>query len=207
MHVKHIGSVRASDEQILVVPRERLLPESLHGFTTDGAAAYLHRVRVYATFRGRGEVEQDPSMKQIIPYLIVRHEGRLFLFQRSATGGEVRLHRKYSIGLGGHINLADVQEAADFVDAGLRRELDEELVIEGGWRARLVGVLNDDTNAVGRVHFGLVHVIEVDSPRIAVRESATLSGRLTVLADVRRLYDRMETWSQLILDAADPAKI
>lgn len=195
------------NEPILVVPRARLLPEPVRGFTTEGLAAYLERVRDHGVFRRRGEMEQDPSMKQIIPYLIVRHEQQIFLFQRTAAGSEARLHGKYSIGVGGHINRGDVEGAADLVAAGLRRELEEELILEGSWRARLVGVLNDDTNAVGQVHFGLVHVVDVDSARIMVRESDTLSGRLAGLEELRQLYDSMETWSQLILDAADPTRL
>lgn len=197
----------APDEQILVVPRERLLPEPVHGFTTKEVADFLTRVRTHGTFRPRGQLEQDPSMKQIIPYLIVRHGERVFLFQRTISGGEERLHGKYSIGVGGHINRGDVEGADDLVAAGLRRELDEELIVNGSWRARLVGVLNDDTNPVGQVHFGLVHVVDVDSPRILVRESDTLSGRLAGAQEIRQLYDRMETWSQLILDAADPVDL
>ena len=195
------------DEDILVVPRAALLSGAVHGFTTQGAADYVVRVRDRATFRRRGDMEHDPSMKQIIPYLIIRHRGRLFLFQRSAAGGEARLHGKFSIGVGGHINRSDVEGAADVLDAGLRRELDEELVIDAPWRARLVGVLNDDTNPVGQVHFGLVHVVDVESPAITVRESDTLSGRLTDPREVRALYERMETWSQLILDAGDPMRL
>lgn len=195
------------DEDILVVPRAALLPRSVHGFTTDGAGAYLDRIRRHAVFRRRGDVEQDPSLKQIIPYLVVRHAGRLFLFQRTASGGEARLHGKVSIGVGGHVNRSDVEGADDVVDAGLRRELAEELVIDSPWRARLVGVLNDDSNPVGQVHFGLVHVVEVERPAIAVRESDTLTGRLADPAEARALYERMETWSQLILDAADPMRL
>ncbi|HEU5297903.1 MAG TPA: phosphoesterase [bacterium] len=195
------------NEEILVVPRAALLPRSVHGFTTEGAGEYLTRIRDHAIFRRRGDVEQDPSLKQIIPYLVVRHRDRLFLFQRTASGGEARLHGKVSIGVGGHVNRSDVEGADDVVEAGLRRELAEELVIGAAWRARLVGVLNDDTNPVGRVHFGLVHVVEVGSPSIAVRESDTLTGRLTDPAEARTLYERMETWSQLILDAADPMRL
>lgn len=195
------------DEPILVVPRARLLPEPVHGFTTDGLAAYLERVRDHGVFRRRGEMEQDPSMKQIIPYLIVRHRDRLFLFQRSTAGDEARLHGKYSIGVGGHINRGDVEGAEDPVAAGLRRELEEELVVGGPRRVRPVGVLNDDTNPVGQVHFGLVHVVEVDTPAIRVREADALSGRLVDPAEVRGLYERMETWSQLILDAGDPMQL
>jgi predicted NUDIX family phosphoesterase len=196
------------EEQILVVPRARLFAGSaVYGFTTADAAAYRDRARTYGEFRRRAEMETDPSMKQIIPYMIVRHGSQLFLFQRTTAGGEPRLHGKFSIGVGGHINRLDVGGASDPVDAGLRRELEEELCIGGAWRARLVGVLNDDTNAVGQVHFGLVHIVEVGSPEISIRESETLTGRLTDAAEVRGLYDGMETWSQLILAAADPATL
>ncbi len=197
----------SADEEILVVPRERLMLEPIHGFTPAGAADYLARVRRYAAFKPRARVEDDPSVKQIIPYLIVRYEDRLFLFQRSAAGAEARLRGLFSVGVGGHINRSDVVGAEDLVAAGLRRELEEELVIGSAWRARLVGVLNDDSNAVGQVHFGLVHVVEVDSPDVAVRESGALTGRMASLEDVMAVRDRMETWSRLILGAADPTTL
>lgn len=190
-----------------MVPRAVLLPAPVHGFSTDDPNGFLARVRAHAVFALRRDVEDDPSLKQIIPYMIVRHEQRLFLFQRSAAGGEARLHGKYSIGVGGHINKSDVAGAADVIGAGLKRELEEELIVRGGWQARLVGVLNDDSNPVGSVHFGLVHVVDVETPDIAVRESEVLSGRLADPAEVRTLRGRMETWSQLILDAADPIEL
>jgi len=193
-----------TDEHILVVQRERLLREAIDGFVRDDATTFLTAVHAHGIFRPRSAVERDGSVKQIIPYLIVRWRDQVFLFQRSAAGGEPRLHGLFSIGVGGHINRNDVVGAHDLVAAGLRRELEEELVIGGAWRARLVGVLNDDSNAVGRVHFGLVHVVEVDSPDVTVREPQALSGRLAALEDVLAVRDRMETWSRLILDAADP---
>ncbi len=192
-------------EDVLIVPRADLFrPGAVHGFMADRAEAFLDVIAHHSAFRPRAVVENDPSLKQIIPYLMVRCRDQLFLFQRSGAGGEARLHGKYSIGVGGHINRSDVDGAADIVVEGLRRELDEELVLEGPWSARLVGVLNDDSNAVGQVHFGLVHVVEVDHPTVKVRESKTLTGRLAESEEVRGLRDRMETWSQLILDAVDP---
>jgi len=190
-------------EEILVVPREHLMSKPVHGFAR-GPADYVTRIDRHASFRPREQVEEDPSFKQIIPYLIVRHTDRLFLVQRSAAGNEARLRGLFSIGVGGHINRSDVVGASDLVAAGLRRELDEELIIHGAWSARFVGVLNDDTNAVGRVHFGLVHVVDVESSDVAVRESDTLAGRMASREDVLAVRDRMETWSRLILESADP---
>ncbi len=192
-------------EEVLVVPRVALFHQRrVSGFETHDLSGFLAAIAHHKSFRPRAQVEEDASLKQIIPYMLVRHRTQLFLFQRAPSGGEARLHGKYSIGVGGHINRRDVEGAADPVAAGLRRELGEELRIEAQWQARLVGVLNDESNAVGEVHFGLVHVIEVERPAVSVREAGALSGRLVDPQEVRALRDRMETWSQLILDAADP---
>jgi predicted NUDIX family phosphoesterase len=190
------------DEEILVVPRADLFWRGpFRGVSVEGLDEYLTRVRRFGFFRRRGEVEHDPSLKQIIPYLLVRFWDRYMLFQRTSAGREGRLHGLYSVGVGGHIARDDVGGAADAVAAGLRRELEEELVVEGDWSARLVGVLNDDGNAVGRVHFGLVHLVDVPSGKVAIRETDRLTGRLATADQIRAAYAQMETWSQLVLDA------
>jgi predicted NUDIX family phosphoesterase len=106
--------------------------------------------------------------------------------------------------VGGHIIQGDTDGTADLLDAGLARELREELIVSGGWKARAVGVLNDDDNPVGRVHFGVVYAVEMERSEVRVREEDRLSGHLATAAEVQAARDRMETWSQLILDAADP---
>lgn len=193
------------NEDVLVVPRALLLPrESLQGFHGGAVNTYEERIRRHGEFRRRGEVEEDPSLKQIIPYLIIRHGGRIFLFQRLRQSGEERLRGLYSIGVGGHITRGDAVSATDLLDAGLARELREELIVSGRWKARAVGVLNDDDNPVGRVHFGVVYVVETERSEVRVREEDRLSGHLATAAEVQADRDRMETWSQLILDAVDP---
>src|SRR3989449_7584231 len=152
-----------SDEEILVVPRRMLIQKPFRGFTRAGVEDYLLRVREYGVFKPRAGVEEDPSFKQIIPYLLVRHRGRLFLVQRSTEGGETRLHGKYSIGVGGHINRGDVEGAQDGSGGGVKREMEEELLVRGTWQARPGGGLHDDSNPVGQGRFGLVQVGAGDS--------------------------------------------
>jgi predicted NUDIX family phosphoesterase len=190
------------DEEILVVPRADLFWRGpFRGVTADGLDEYLARVRRHGVFRRRGDVEEDPSLKQIIPYLIVQSGDRYMLFQRTRAGGEARLHNLYSIGVGGHIAKGDVDGARDLVAVGLRRELEEELRLAGTWSVRLIGVLNDDETAVGQVHFGLVHLVEVLSGDVAIQETDRLTGRLAPTDEVRSVYAQMETWSQLVLDS------
>jgi predicted NUDIX family phosphoesterase len=190
------------DEEILVVPRADLFWQGpFRGVRTSDLDEYLVRVQRHGQFQRRGDVEADPGLKQIIPYLVVRSGGRVMLFQRTRAGGEDRLHGLYSIGVGGHVARTDVVGAADAVAQGLRRELQEELTVGGEWSARLVGVLNDDDNAVGQVHFGLVHVVDVPSGAVAIRETDRLTGRLATLEEVAAAYPAMETWSQLVVDA------
>jgi predicted NUDIX family phosphoesterase len=190
------------DEEILVVHRADLFWNGpFGGVSTNGLDEYIERVRRHGFFTRRGDVEEDPSLKQIIPYLVVRRAGRFMLFRRTRAGGEARLHELYSVGVGGHISKTDVDGAGDVVAAGLRRELEEELVVGGPWSARLAGVLNDDENPVGQVHFGLVHVIDVASGEVMIRETDRLTGRLADSGDIREAYARMETWSQMVVDA------
>ena len=190
-------------EEVLVVARARLLPPAgIHGFASEGLSSYLSVIARHAFFAPRERVEHDPTLKQIIPYVILRHADRIFLVQRTRAGAEHRLREKFSIGLGGHITPEDVADAADPVEAGMRRELAEEVEVPPGWHAQPVGVLNDDVEQVGRVHFGVVYVADLPSPAVRVRETTKLAGGFATREEIRAVYDRLESWSQFVVDGA-----
>ena len=67
----------------------------------------LEAIAREGTFRPRAECETDPSWKQVIPYLVLRDRGRLFLMRRTRAGSDQRLHERYTIGIGGHVNPED----------------------------------------------------------------------------------------------------
>jgi predicted NUDIX family phosphoesterase len=191
-------------EQILVVPRADLLPRAgLHGFSREGLEAFLSTIAGRCFFVSRDAVENDPTVKQIIPYVVLRHRDRIFLVQRTRAGAEARLRGKFSIGIGGHITREDVSEAADPVEAGMTRELTEELDIPSGWRAHPVGVLNDDIEPVGRVHFGVVYLADVPTAGVRIREEDKLRGSFATLEEIRQVHARLETWSQFVVDGLD----
>lgn len=189
-------------EDVLVVPRACLLPNGgFQGFSREGVPAYLAAIAQHAFFLPRDRVENDPSLKQVIPYAVLRHDGKVFLVRRSRGGAEARLREKFSIGLGGHITPDDRSGGAtDLLAAGMARELTEEVEIPPGWQARLVGVLNDDQEPVGRVHFGLVYTVDLPGPAVRVRETTKLTGEWASPDRLRAVYPLLESWSRYVVD-------
>ena len=148
----------------------------------------------------RGAAEDDPSHKQLIPYCIFRCGGRILHYTRGKSGGESRLHAKISVGVGGHINPVDTgkgRTGANAYHAAVAREVDEELEISGISTQHIIGLLNDESNAVGQVHLGIVHLIELESEAVISREDALMDLGFAPLAELNGvLYERLETWSQ-----------
>jgi predicted NUDIX family phosphoesterase len=194
-----------AEENILAVPRrvfDRL--GSFEGlcFEPDRyLSAFLDPA--HNLFLPRGAAENDPTHKQLIPYLVLHHGDRVLCYTRGKSGGEGRLHARMSIGIGGHINDGDTHdapfdEAAYFRAVG--RELHEELHIPGGYRQRVAALLNDDSNDVGRVHLGVVHLVEVDAPDVRPREDAIGDPVFLGAEELAPLRGRLESWSQICLD-------
>ena len=150
-------------EQVLVVPRSPLFSgaEVPQGFHSTGLDSLVDRISRHYRFIDRPMAENDPSLKQIIPYSYLSWEGKVFLLRRLAAQTEARLHHKLSIGVGGHINPCD-PGAGSLLEAGALRELHEEIEVRSPFKLSLEGYLNDESNAVGQVHFGLVYRIDLE---------------------------------------------
>lgn len=187
-------------EQVLVVRREDIFPDGAwHGFVTEDLDRYQRLIREKHLFMPRAEVEDDPNFQQIIPYVVFRHNDRYFLTHRLRASSEKRLRKQYSLGVGGHINPGDLQSGDPILD-GLKREWEEEVVYDGHFDARLIGLLNDESAPVSKVHLGVVFLVDGDTPNIAIRETKKLGGELLTLDEMRTFYLQMESWSQLVYD-------
>lgn len=183
-------------EQVLVVPRSVVIPgDGWLGVRRAPMDEVLEVVAHHGKFRPRAEMETDPSFKQVIPYLVLRDGERWFLMRRTRAGGDARLHDRWSMGVGGHLNPGDVD-----VHGGLRREWREELVAEFEPVFRPVGLLNDDTTPVGAVHLGLVFEADAGGRPVEIRETDKLEGAFAGTEAVRAVRDAMETWSRLVFD-------
>jgi predicted NUDIX family phosphoesterase len=186
-------------EQVLVVPRPALVPEpGWRGVRSCDLPAVLATIEAAGRFEPRAAVEDDPGLKQLIPYLVVRDGSSYFLMRRTRGGADARLHDLGSIGVGGHLNPGD-----DDVLGGLRREWHEEVEAAFDPQPRFVGLLNDDTTPVGRVHLGLVFEIDAAGRPVAIREKDKLSGGFAPADAVRAVADQLETWSRLVFEHLD----
>ena len=185
------------DEHILVVKRSLLFPQepAWYGIKNTNFEHYATLIREHQEFLPRSLMESDVNYKQIIPYLIFEHDNKYFLMQRRAEATEQRLQNKYSLGIGGHIRQEDITEG-DII-AWAEREFHEEVQYNGSFTVEPLGLLNDDTNAVGQVHLGFVFILHGDSADIAIK-SELKHGNLVSLIDCFTVYDSMESWSQLV---------
>lgn len=178
-------------EQVLGIARA-LVPGGLgwRGVRGVGIEPYLAAIALHGSFRPRPEAETDPSWKQVIPYLVLRDGDRVFLMRRTRAGGDERLHERYTIGIGGHVNPGDT----DPLDA-LRREWAEEIDADFEPTLEPLGVLNDDDNAVGTVHIGLVYSADAHGRSVGIRERNKLEGGFASMDEVNAVVTRLETWS------------
>jgi predicted NUDIX family phosphoesterase len=196
-------------EQILVVKRE--LFDSLgafQGINTDVNRYYPALLDPSNNFFiDRAAAEEDPSHKQLIPYALFHYQGKFLNYQRGKSGGEARLHAKRSLGIGGHINPVDTRDdhlGLETYMAGVEREIEEELNINGKHTQKIVAVLNDDSNEVGKVHLGVVHLFELESDDVNSNEDSIADLKFSTITELQgEMRDSLESWSQFCVDILD----
>jgi len=198
------------EEQILCFKREILRAHPAKTFYDEGL---WREILARLEPKARSVAEHDYDTKQLVVYVLIKHGETFLNYQRTPKTTETRLKALYSIGIGGHVNVDDqiqptlfgANEAAwkDFVLKAVRREVSEEVQIEwaNAQEPRLICFVNDDSNDVGKVHFGVVFVVKLAKPSAALRGERGI-GKLSfrTLPELISMRDTMETWSQLLVD-------
>ncbi len=162
------------------------------------------------SFMPRSLAETNPAFKQIIPYVVITDGKSVLHYVRGKKAGEQRLVAKGSVGIGGHINKEDYELSLFAFTFGMqafrdavKREVCEELSIQGEFNARPVGLINDDSTEVGRVHFGIVHVLFCTPEQVKKNEQVITQVEFIPIEELKAKREQMETWSQLCLDNID----
>ncbi|MGW7999036.1 NUDIX domain-containing protein [Staphylococcus xylosus] len=197
------------DEMITVVPRKILFNDEenkFNGFLDKNTVKGQEIFDTLSKFevKRRGDMEEDPTFKQLISYCILENENdELLVYERLSGGGEARLHGQSSIGVGGHMNdVKGAESINEVLRVNAQRELEEEVGLSESKSQNLayIGFINDDTNEVGEVHLGVVFKIHVNSKDVEAMETDTLRIKWVDQSKIED-YDEFETWSALILQA------
>lgn len=191
-----------SDELVLVVPTAVFHDLGhFHGFSPH-VEHYLPRLLApeHLHYRSRVAMENDPSFKQLIPYAVLRWRDQLFTYTRGKRATESRLQALRSLGVGGHINPVDGSLFDTAYREAMFREVSEEVQLDTAYTEHCLGLLNDDSNPVGQVHLGIVHLFDLAEPLVRRREQALTQSGFWPLAELRTQRAAFETWSQFVLD-------
>lgn len=185
-----------NDELILVVKRNFLFEkDAWQGIAEVDFDKYLQIIKTQKEFLPRSLMEYDFCYKQIIPYLVFINDNKLFLMQRRSKATETRLRNKFSLGIGGHIRKEDME--TDSIIDWAKREFHEEVDYNGKLDIKPLGLLNDDSNEVGKVHIGFVFLLHGNSDEIKVK-SELKSGTLLTFEECEAYFENMESWSQMV---------
>jgi len=198
------------NEQILVVKSDIIFSAKggsdpfgggkWQGLKTDNLDYYLDLIKNNYQFKRRGDVENNPSFQQIIPYILFSFENKFFIYKYIKNAGEKRLiNNEYILGIGGHINKEDINNGEDILEVGATREWNEEIDFGGNLISKkLVGIVNDESRPVEQAHLGLVYHFKGDSPNIEVKEKDKMEGKLIDLSELSEGTVSHSPWMKII---------
>jgi predicted NUDIX family phosphoesterase len=185
-----------NSENILVVSRQKIFSNQEINGIEKNIDGFIEIIKSNKEFRPRYLMEEDLSFKQVIPYIVFQANNKIFVMQRQDKASEQRLKNKLSIGIGGHIRITDVD--SDSIIDWAKREYNEEVIFDDNFDAQIIGLVNDESDFVGKVHIGVVILMVSQSENIKIR-SELKSGQLVDIQDLYKYVDDMENWSQIII--------
>jgi predicted NUDIX family phosphoesterase len=192
-----------NNEKVLVFKKDLISQEDIfHGMIINDKARnfrekYLIPENLF--YIDRDIAENDKSYKQVIPYCFITRGTEVFCYQRSSKGSENRLHEMYSLGVGGHINPVD-GNSNETLSLACKRELDEEISYSGFAGSTFVGLINDDSDDVNSVHFGVVfHVKLQKNGEVNPKENKLINSNFMEMKQASISATNWENWSIFLL--------
>jgi predicted NUDIX family phosphoesterase len=189
------------EEYVLAFPTQLLRQIGMFQGISFDVSRYLESILdpKNHTFMKRKDAETNPEYKQLIPYALLRCEEKFFVYRRGKLQAEKRLLGNYSLGVGGHISVTDPGLFGTSYDDGLQREINEEVSIESPYSKRIAALLNDDANEVGKVHFGIIHILELEKPLVKPKEKSINETKFVGINELQKDKEKFENWSQICI--------
>jgi predicted NUDIX family phosphoesterase len=189
------------DEQILVIKSDIIFKGGKwQGLKIDNLDYYVDLIKKNCEFKRRGDMENDTSFQQIIPYMLFSFKNKFFAYKYVKNAGEKRLiNNNYQLGIGGHINKEDIDGSDDVLSVGMMREWNEEVNFKGKLTSKkLVGIIKDESTSVEKVHVGLVYHFIGDSDDIKIKETDKMEGMMIDAKDLSGDKINHSPWMQIV---------
>lgn len=191
-------------KEALVVKRDVLFKEKeFHGFLPSDNFDFIPLILDNFEYHARGEeLENNSGLQQIIPYVWIVNplERKVFAYKRASgkqNYSETRLMNKISCGVGGHI---DREDSGNPIENAMMRELMEEVSMKEYPKPIILGYLNDDSDSVGKVHFGVVALAETIED-VAKGDDEMTEGRFYSISELEEMFNdpsnEVESWTRI----------
>lgn len=191
-------------KEVLIVKREILFEDKyFEGFLDAEEHDYISKVLENYEYHIRGdELENNEKLQQIIPYvwIVNSFKKQVFAYKRASgkqNYSEERLMNKISCGVGGHI---DREDSDNPIENAMMRELMEEIIMNKYPKPIIIGYLNDDSDSVGKVHFGVVAIAETLED-VKKRDNEMAEGRFYSVFELEEIFSdsryEVESWTRL----------
>jgi predicted NUDIX family phosphoesterase len=195
--------MKKEEELIMAIKKEKLFQKDyFEGFSLAKEVDFKRRILGGFEYLKRKDVENNENYKQPISYVVLINENKsIFIYQRAMKDKdytEKRLQGKWSIGIGGHIDKGD-ESIKDTIENSVLREIEEEITAEMK-ELKFVGYINDDSNSVERVHFGLLYIARVLG-NVTPNDSEIETSKMMKLKGLKKI--EMEVWSKIALKALE----
>lgn len=187
-------------ERVLVIKRNFVFEKDFwQGIQKENLDYYLDLIKNNSQFKLREKVENNPSFKQVIPYIIFSYQDKYFIFQHLKKATEQRLKGDWLLGISGHINPMDIQPNQNIIEVAALREWEEEIAYKGKIiEKKLVGILNDEKRDVEAVHLPVIYHFRGNNPKISIKEKGVLMGRLVRLKDLPKFVKNTGGYAPIV---------
>lgn len=200
-----------SDEIILTLPRDKIFfTNYFQGFKAHQEDEYISRVLKYGEWHPKKGSDDNFLFKQPIAYSLIVNPAieKVFSYQRAKKSEHYAvtlLQGKWSWGIGGHISKIDedVNNGMNIIERSFMRELGEEVGLYDA-KPKILGYINDDLDNIGKVHFGLLYLVETDKTHLVPNDPEITNGEFRTISELEDMINNkeytVEGWSKIALE-------